>query len=151
MSDTDSNKGCGSPESVVDYATADQQNTEIEQLKKQLEAANLQIRHKDNWLAAADADHHNLREQVEAALQDTDRQLAEAAQATNNARHVLQELNLRPNNSSSTCSKRERHGPLSAGKSTYQAAMRSSTYICFQSCARSATSGHRSDCSTGSG
>ena len=93
MSDTDSNKGRGSPESVGDSAAADQQATEIEQLKKQLEAANLQIRDKDNQLAAADADHHNLQEQVEAALQDRDRQLAEAAQATDNARRVLQELN----------------------------------------------------------
>ena len=93
MSDTDSNKGRGSPESVADSAAADQQATEIEQLKKQLEEANLQIRDKDNWLAAADADHHNLQEQVAAALQDRDRQLAEAAQATDNARHVLPELN----------------------------------------------------------
>ena len=93
MSDTDSNKGRGSPESVAHSAAADQQATEIEQLKKRLEAANLQIRDKDNQLAAADADHHNLQEQVEAALQDRDRQLAEAAQATDNARRVLQELN----------------------------------------------------------
>ena len=93
MSDTDSNKGRGSPESIADSAAADQQATEIEQLKKQLEEANLQIRDKDNRLAAADADHHNLQEQVEAALQDRDRQLAEAAQATDNARRVLQELN----------------------------------------------------------
>ena len=93
MSDTDSNKGRGSPEYVADSATADQQATEIEQLKKQLEAANLQIRDKDNRLAAANADDHNLQEQVEAALQDRDRQLAKAAQATGNARCVLQELN----------------------------------------------------------
>ena len=90
MSDSDSNKGHGSPESVTDSAAADQLATEIEQLKKQLEAA---IRNNDNQLAAADADYHNLQEQVEAALQDRDRQLAEAAQATDNARHVLQELN----------------------------------------------------------
>ena len=52
MSDTDSNKGRGSPESVADSAAADQQATEIEQLKKQLEAANLQLRDKDDigWL-----------------------------------------------------------------------------------------------------
>ena len=104
MSDTDSNKGCGSPESVADSEAADQQATEIEQLKKQLEAANLQIRDKDNRLAAADADHHNLQEQLQ---------------------HMQQG---------------ERHCPLSAGKSTDQAAW-SSTYICLQSCARSATSG----------
>ena len=75
ISDNDGNKGRGSPESVADSAAADQQATEIEQLKKQLEEANLQIRDKDNQLAAADADQHNLQEQVEAALQDRDRQL----------------------------------------------------------------------------
>ena len=48
-------------ESVADSAAADQQATEIEQLRKQLEEANLQIRDKDNRLAAADADHHNFR------------------------------------------------------------------------------------------
>ena len=72
MSDTDSNKGRGSPESVADSAAADQQATEIEQLKKQLEAANLQIRDKDNRLAAADADHHNLQEQLQHMQQERD-------------------------------------------------------------------------------
>ena len=82
MSDTDSNKGRGSPESVADSAAADQQATEIEQLKKQLEAANLQIRDKDNRLAAADADHHNLQEQLQHMQQerDTIRFLQERAQ-----------------------------------------------------------------------
>ena len=52
MSDTNSNKGRGSPASVADSAGADQQAAEIEQLKKKLAAANLQIRDKDNQLAA---------------------------------------------------------------------------------------------------
>ena len=82
MSDTDSNKGRGSPESVADSAAADQQATEIEQLKKQLKAANLQIRDKDNRLAAADADLHNLQEQLQHMQQerDTVRFLQERAQ-----------------------------------------------------------------------
>ena len=72
----------GSPESVADSAAADQQATEIEQLKKQLEAANLQIRDKDNRLAAADADHHHLQEQLQHMQQerDTVRFLQERAQ-----------------------------------------------------------------------
>ena len=50
----------GSPESVADSAAAEQQATEIKQLKKQLEAANLQLSDKDSQLAVATADHHNL-------------------------------------------------------------------------------------------
>ena len=52
---------------------------------------------------------------MDAALLDRDRQLAEVAQATNNARHVLRELKPDPTTVAAHAAG-ERHCPLSAGK-----------------------------------
>ena len=70
MSDGNSS-GRGSPDSVV-RATGADQAAEVEQLRRYLEAANLQIQDKDKWLAGADADRHILCLQVDAELQDKD-------------------------------------------------------------------------------
>lgn len=87
MSDADNDsQGRGSPDSVADPAAADQHAAQMEHLRRQLEAAKLQIRDRDSRLGAADVAMQNLQVQVDAALGDKDKQLQEATQAANMAR-----------------------------------------------------------------
>ena len=90
MSDGNSS-GRGSPDSVVGATGADPA-AEVEQLRRQLEAANLQIQDRDKRLAVADADRHNLQLQVDAQLHDKDRQLAEALQTAEMAKRQGQDM-----------------------------------------------------------
>ena len=90
MSDGNSS-GQGSPDSVVGATGADPA-AEVEQLRRQLEAANLQIQDRDKQLAVADADRHNLQLQVDAQLHDKGRQVAEALQTAEMAKRQGQDM-----------------------------------------------------------
>ncbi len=72
-------------------AAADQA-AEMEQLRRQLEAASLQIQDRDHRLAAADVNHGAMQRQAEAALGERDRLLTEASQAADVARLQGQDL-----------------------------------------------------------
>ena len=65
---------------------------ELEQLRRELEAANLQVQDRDKRLAVADADCHNLQFQVDAQLHNKDHQLAETLHTAEMAKHQGQDI-----------------------------------------------------------